>query len=84
MPNYWIIVGSPDNFEKTKELGFSVQGMKTRQRRKAERMEAGDQFVWYITGDQAFAGYATITPLSAVCEAGAVSLPEFAGRSAGA
>ena len=61
MPNYWIIVGSPDNFEKTKELGFSIQGMKTRQRRKAERMGAGDQFVWYITGDQAFAGYATIT-----------------------
>jgi 5'-nucleotidase len=29
------------------------------------------------------AGYATITPLSAVCETGAVSLPEFAGRSAG-
>ena len=64
MPNYWIIVGSPDNFEKTKELGFSIQGMKTRQRRKAERMEAGDQFVWYITGDQAFAGYATITGAS--------------------
>src|SRR2546429_10001790 len=38
--------------------------MKTRQRRKAERMEAGDQFVWYITGDQAFAGYATITGAS--------------------
>ncbi|MCA1847202.1 MAG: EVE domain-containing protein, partial [Actinobacteria bacterium] len=35
--------------------------MKTRQRKKAERMEAGDQFAWYITGDQAFAGYATIT-----------------------
>ncbi|MEA2501206.1 MAG: hypothetical protein QOD01_1317 [Actinomycetota bacterium] len=61
VPNYWIIVGSPDNFEKTKELGFSIQGMKTRQRKKAERMDAGDQFVWYITGDQAFAGYATIT-----------------------
>ena len=61
MPNYWIIVGSPDNFEKTAELGFTVQGMKTRQRRKAERMAAGDQFVWYITGEMAFAGYATIT-----------------------
>ncbi|HWD08882.1 MAG TPA: EVE domain-containing protein [Actinomycetota bacterium] len=61
MPNYWIIVGSPDNFEKTSSLGFTVQGMKTRQRRKAERMGDGDQFVWYITGEQAFAGYATIT-----------------------
>ncbi|MGH2717665.1 MAG: EVE domain-containing protein [Actinomycetota bacterium] len=61
MPSYWIIVGSPDNFEKTSTLGFTVQGMKTRQRRKAERMADGDQFVWYITGEQAFAGYATIT-----------------------
>lgn len=61
MPNYWIIVGSPDNFAKTEALGFSIQGMKGRQRRKAERMEAGDKLVWYITGEQAFAGYATIT-----------------------
>jgi hypothetical protein len=29
------------------------------------------------------AGYATITPLNAVCEAGAVKLPEFASRSGG-
>ncbi|HKN37666.1 MAG TPA: 5'/3'-nucleotidase SurE [Acidimicrobiia bacterium] len=29
------------------------------------------------------AGYATITPLTAVCEAGAVKLPEFASRSGG-
>ena len=29
------------------------------------------------------AGYATITPLTAVCEARTVPLPEFAGRSAG-
>lgn len=61
MPSYWIIVGSPDNFEKTSSLGFTIQGMKTRQRRKAERMADGDQFAWYITGEQAFAGFATIT-----------------------
>ncbi|HEU5001257.1 MAG TPA: EVE domain-containing protein [Actinomycetota bacterium] len=61
MPSYWIIVGSPDNFAKTEALGFTIQGMKSRQRRKAERMEAGDKFAWYITGEQAFAGYATIT-----------------------
>src|SRR5438128_2331047 len=36
MASYWIIVGSPDNFEKTKEHGFGVQGMKSRHRRKAE------------------------------------------------
>ena len=61
MANYWIIVGSPGNFEKTAELGFTIQGMKSRHRRKAERMAVGDKLVWYITGDQAFAGSATIT-----------------------
>ena len=60
MPSYWIVVGSPDNFEKTAELGFTVQGLKSRHRRKAERMDQGDRLVWYITGDQAFAGIATI------------------------
>jgi hypothetical protein len=58
---YWIIVGSPDNFEATKRIEFRVQGMKSRHRRKAERMVEGDKLVWYVTGDQAFAGYATIT-----------------------
>jgi hypothetical protein len=57
---YWIVVGSPDNFERTAEHGFTVQGLKSRHRRKAERMEKGDRLIWYITGDQAFAGSATI------------------------
>lgn len=60
MASYWIIVGSPGNFEKTKKLGFKVLGMKSRHRRKAERMAKGDKIVWYITGEQSFAGYATI------------------------
>jgi hypothetical protein len=60
MPSYWIVVGSPDNFEKTAELGFTVQGLKSRHRRKAERMAKGDRFVWYVTGEQVFAGSATI------------------------
>jgi hypothetical protein len=61
MASYWIIVGSPDNFERTGEHGFTVQGMKSRHRKKAERMAPDDKLIWYITGDQAFAGYATIT-----------------------
>lgn len=58
---HWIIVGSPDNFEKTAELGFTIQGIKSRHRKKAERMAKGDRLCWYITGIKAFAGTATIT-----------------------
>lgn len=60
-PTYWIIVGSPENFVRTRELGFTVQGIKSRHRKKAERMQSGDKIAWYITGLKAFAGVATIT-----------------------
>ncbi|MCC6314649.1 MAG: EVE domain-containing protein, partial [Thermomicrobiales bacterium] len=57
---YWIIVGSPDNFERTAALGFTVQGIKSRHRKKAERMEPGDKLVFYLTGKKAFAAVATV------------------------
>ena len=59
-PTYWIIVGSPDNFMRTAELGFTVQGLKSRHRKKAERMKPGDKIVYYLTGRKAFGGIVTI------------------------
>lgn len=60
-PAYWIVVGSIENYRKTAELRFTVQGLKSRHRKKAERMAPGDKLIWYITGRKAFAGIATIT-----------------------
>lgn len=57
---YWIVVGSPENFARTAEQGFSVQGLKSRHRKKAERMKLGDKIVYYLTGLKAFGGIATI------------------------
>ena len=31
---YWMVVSSPDNFRKTREHGFSIQGLKSRHRRR--------------------------------------------------
>ncbi|MCD6032040.1 MAG: hypothetical protein K0S78_4222 [Thermomicrobiales bacterium] len=59
-PNYWIVVGSPENFARTAEHGFTVQGLKSRHRKKAERMKPGDKIVYYLTGRKAFGGIATI------------------------
>jgi hypothetical protein len=59
-PAYWIVVGSPENFARTAEHGFTVQGLKSRHRKKAERMKPGDKIIYYITGQKAFAGIATI------------------------
>jgi predicted RNA-binding protein len=59
-PQYWIIVSGIENFRKTRELGFTVQGLKSRHRKKAERMKPGDKIIYYITGLKAFGGIATI------------------------
>lgn len=60
-PRYWIVVSSPDNWQRTKDLGFTVQGLKSRHRKKAELMHHGDKIVAYVTGAKAFAGVLTVT-----------------------
>ncbi len=55
------VVGAPENFAATRAHGFTVQGLKSRHRKKAEAMKPGDAILWYITGVKAFAGWATIT-----------------------
>lgn len=59
--NYWVIVGSPENFNTTREHEFTIQGMKTRQHKKAAQMKPGDRFLYYITGVKAFGGTAIVT-----------------------
>jgi predicted RNA-binding protein len=58
---YWIIVGPTENFDKTRALGFTVQGMKSRHRKKAEQMKPGDKLIYYLTGIKAFGGIVTVT-----------------------
>jgi predicted RNA-binding protein len=60
-PRYWIVVSSPDNWQRTADRGFTVQGLKSRHRKKAELMHSGDKIVSYVTGAKAFAGVLTIT-----------------------
>ena len=60
-PGYWIIVGSPENFEITRAHGFTIQGIKSRHRKKAEQMAPGDKLLYYVTGMKAFVATATVT-----------------------
>jgi hypothetical protein len=52
----WILTGSPENYAVTRELGFTLIGMKERRRRMAEAMLPGDRIVLYLTRVKAFAG----------------------------
>ena len=61
MAKTWVLTGSPDNFEATRERGFRLIGVKERKRAMAERIEVGDEIVLYLTQTQAFAGIIRVT-----------------------
>ena len=63
---YWMVVSSPDNFRKTREHGFTIQGLKSRHRRRVEAMRPGDRLLYYVTGRMGFA--ATVTVASPMYE----------------
>lgn len=56
MARTWILTGSPENYDATKARGFTVIGLKERNRNRALEIEPGDRIVLYITRVMAFAG----------------------------
>lgn len=62
MPNYWLITTSPENFRADKEsLGFTLQGLRERNRKTVMRFQPGDKVVYYINRVSKFGAIATIT-----------------------
>jgi predicted RNA-binding protein len=57
----WILTGSPDNYAATAERGFTVIGLKERNRNRALEIEPGDRIVLYLTKIMRFAAAITVT-----------------------
>ena len=57
----WILTGSPENFEATRERGFRVIGMKEKRRLMAAQIEPGDRIVFYLTRVKALAAIVRVT-----------------------
>ncbi len=57
----WLLVSSADNFERNRELGFRQAAMKSRHRRKWERVAPGDRVIFYLTGVKAIGGVCRVT-----------------------
>lgn len=57
----WLLVSSADNFETSRARGFDIAGMKSRHRKKAERVAPGDRVVYYLVGVKAVGGLAEVT-----------------------
>jgi predicted RNA-binding protein len=60
-PTRWLLVSSPENFETSRRRGFDIAGMKSRHRKKAETVKAGDTVFFYCVGVKAIAGLAEVT-----------------------
>jgi hypothetical protein len=58
---YWLLSSTEENFQATSDLGFSVQGVDTKERRKAVRMAEEDRMIFYISDRRAFAASTTLT-----------------------
>ncbi|MCC7365561.1 MAG: EVE domain-containing protein [Dehalococcoidia bacterium] len=61
MARYWIVVGGPEIFGKTRELGFTKHGFKSTRRGMAAKVAPGDRMAFYVTGRKQFAGAVEIT-----------------------
>ena len=59
--NYWMVVQTPENFQISKDRGFTVHGLRPRYRRRAERMEPDDVILFYISGLRKWGAVARIT-----------------------
>ena len=61
MPTNWLLVSSAENFETSRARGFDIAGMKSRHRKKAERVAAGDRVLYYLTVVKSIGGAAEVT-----------------------
>ena len=57
----WLLVSSAENFEVSRERGFDIAGMKSRHRKKAERVAPGDRILYYLTVIKSIGGAAEVT-----------------------
>lgn len=57
----WILTGSPENFAATRDTGFTLIGLKERNRAHALQIEPGDRIVLYLTRVKAFGASIKVT-----------------------
>ena len=61
MARNWVVVGGPEIFAKTREMGFTRHGFKSTRRNMANSIGPGDLLAFYVTGRKQFAAIARVT-----------------------
>ena len=59
--NFWMIVETLENYEVAREIGFSEYAFGSKYRRRAERMQPNDRFLFYVKELRKWVATATVT-----------------------
>jgi hypothetical protein len=59
--SHWLITVSPENYAITREMHFALLGLRSRHRKKAERVAVGDRVLYYVLYERIFPATATVT-----------------------
>jgi hypothetical protein len=59
--SHWLITLSPENYAITREMHVSLLGLRSRHRKKAERVAVGDRVLYYVLQERTFPATATVT-----------------------
>jgi hypothetical protein len=59
--SHWLITLSPENYAITRTMHFNLLGLRSRHRKKAERVAVGDRVLYYVLNERIFPATATVT-----------------------
>src|SRR5262245_39260129 len=59
--SHWLITLSPENFAIARGMRFGLLGLRSRHRKKAERVAVGDRVLYYVLTERIFPATATVT-----------------------
>jgi hypothetical protein len=59
--SHWLITMSPENYAITRTMHFNLLGLRSRHRKKAERVAVGDRVLYYVLNERIFPATATVT-----------------------
>jgi hypothetical protein len=59
--SHWLITLSPENYAITRDQHFTLLGLRSRHRKKAERVAVGDRVLYYVLNERIFPASATVT-----------------------
>lgn len=59
--SHWLITLSPENYTVSREMHFTLLGLRGRHRKKAERVALNDRILYYVLQERIFPATATVT-----------------------